>query len=192
VPPSVLEDPVGLGRVPEDPVRCPPPRFIAQSPMPPEVVYAEVYRLLASARSDQATGHWRAISPSVTRGMTVTSGASSAQVRAVRGPDRSDSQADSASSILVTRSRYILAVQSRFVWRGLYLSGQLLISVTNQDDEGSATVTGGPPGTPGSVAVPPGGPFLYCPSCTLAVRLFRGRAPSLLPVLGRQQRGGSG
>jgi hypothetical protein len=55
VPLSVLEDPAGLGRVPEDPVRCPPPRFIAQSPMPPEVVYAQVYRLLASARSDQAT-----------------------------------------------------------------------------------------------------------------------------------------
>jgi hypothetical protein len=36
--------------------------------------------------------------------MTVTSGMSAAQVSAVRGPDRSDSQADSASSILVTRS----------------------------------------------------------------------------------------
>src|SRR5262245_20956532 len=36
--------------------------------------------------------------------MTVTSGASVAQVRAVRRPDRSDSQADSAGSIPVTRS----------------------------------------------------------------------------------------
>src|SRR5262245_55572511 len=73
--------------------------------MPAEVVYRQVYRLLASASSNQATGHWRAISPSVTRSMTVTSGTLSAQVRAVRSLDRSDSQADSAGSIPVTRSR---------------------------------------------------------------------------------------
>jgi len=36
--------------------------------------------------------------------MTVTGGASDDQVRAVRGPDLSDSQADSAGSIPVTRS----------------------------------------------------------------------------------------
>jgi hypothetical protein len=36
--------------------------------------------------------------------MTVTGGASDAQVRGVRDPDRSDSQADSAGSIPVTRS----------------------------------------------------------------------------------------
>jgi hypothetical protein len=36
--------------------------------------------------------------------MTVTSGVPDTQVRAIRDPDRSDSQADSASSILVTRS----------------------------------------------------------------------------------------
>ena len=37
--------------------------------------------------------------------VTVTSGASDAQIRAVRGLDRSDSQADSAGSIPVTRSK---------------------------------------------------------------------------------------
>src|SRR6266480_3024443 len=52
----------------------------------------------------KVTGHWRAISRGVVGSMTVTSGASVAQVRAVRGPDRSDSQADSAGSIPVTRS----------------------------------------------------------------------------------------
>src|SRR4249920_1429513 len=56
------------------------------------------------AGSREAMGHWRAISPSVMGSITVTSGASVAQVRAVRGPDRSDSQADSAGSIPVTRS----------------------------------------------------------------------------------------
>ena len=68
------------------------------------VVYTEVYRLLASAPSDQATGHWRAISPGITQSMTVTSGASGPQVRAVRDPDLSDSQADSGGSIPLTRS----------------------------------------------------------------------------------------
>jgi len=53
---------------------------------------------------DQDVGHWRAISPGVTGSVTVTSGASAAQVRAVRDPDLPDSQADGASSILVTRS----------------------------------------------------------------------------------------
>ena len=55
-------------------------------------------------RRDQTMGHWRAISPGVARSMTVTGGASDDQVRAVRGPDLSDSQADSAGSIPVTRS----------------------------------------------------------------------------------------
>jgi hypothetical protein len=36
--------------------------------------------------------------------MTVTRGASDAQLRVVRGPDLSNSQADSAGSIPVTRS----------------------------------------------------------------------------------------
>jgi hypothetical protein len=57
------------------------------------------------------TGHWRAINPGVTGCMTVTSGTSGSQVRAVRGPDLSDSQADSAGSIPVTRSRY-----GRSIW----------------------------------------------------------------------------
>jgi hypothetical protein len=52
----------------------------------------------------QATGHWRAINPGVMGFITVTSGASGLQVRAVRGPDLSDSQADGAGSIPVTRS----------------------------------------------------------------------------------------
>jgi hypothetical protein len=50
-------------------------------------------------------GHWRAISPGATGSVTVISGASTAQLRGVRGPDRSDSQADSAGSIPVTRSK---------------------------------------------------------------------------------------
>ena len=44
------------------------------------------------------------VSPGVAGSLTVTSGASGAQVGAARGPDRSDSQADSAGSIPVTRS----------------------------------------------------------------------------------------
>jgi len=46
-----------------------------------------------------ASGHSRAISRGAAGSMTVTSGASDALVRAVSGPDRSDSQADSAGSI---------------------------------------------------------------------------------------------
>ena len=46
-------------------------------------------------------GHWRAISPGVTGSMTVTGGASGAQVSAVRGFDLSDSQADSADNFSV-------------------------------------------------------------------------------------------
>jgi hypothetical protein len=49
-------------------------------------------------------GLWRAINLGVTGSMTVTSGASDGQARVVRGPDLSDSQADSAGSIPVTRS----------------------------------------------------------------------------------------
>src|SRR5262245_713092 len=60
------------------------------------------HRLRPSA--GKVTGHWRAISRGVMGAMTVNSGASVAQVRAVRGLDRSDSQADSAGSIPVTRS----------------------------------------------------------------------------------------
>jgi len=48
------------------------------------------------APCDGATGHWRAINPGVAGSMTVTGGASAAQVRAVRDPDLSDSQADGA------------------------------------------------------------------------------------------------
>ena len=66
-------------------------------------------RILTSARIYQATGHWRAINPGVTGSMTVTCGVSDAQVRAVRGPDWSDSQADSAGSIPVTRSTKVPA-----------------------------------------------------------------------------------
>jgi hypothetical protein len=51
-----------------------------------------------------ASGHSRAISRGAAGSMTVTSGASDALVRAVSGPDRSDSQVDGASSIPVTRS----------------------------------------------------------------------------------------
>ena len=54
--------------------------------------------------SHQTMGHWRAISPGAAGPLTVTGSASIAQLSAVRGPDLSDSQADSASSILVTRS----------------------------------------------------------------------------------------
>ena len=67
--------------------------------------------------------------------MTVTSGASTAQLRAVRGPDRSDSQADSAGSIPVTRSnikiqasgifRRRLLVNSLFEWAICAISVQL-------------------------------------------------------------------
>src|SRR6266480_1816649 len=48
-----------------------------------------------SSLQSLGTGHWRAISPGVLRSITVTSGAPDAQARAVTGPDRSDSQADS-------------------------------------------------------------------------------------------------
>jgi len=45
-------------------------------------------------------GHRRAISPGVAGLMAVTSDTSTAQVKAVRGLDLSDSQADSAGSIV--------------------------------------------------------------------------------------------
>jgi len=54
--------------------------------------------------SHQTMGHWRAISPDAAGSLTVTDGASIAQLSAVKGPDLLYSQADSASSILVTRS----------------------------------------------------------------------------------------
>jgi hypothetical protein len=65
-------------------------------------------------RSHQATGHWRAINPGDSGSITVTSGVSDAQLRTVRGPDRSDSQADSAGSIPVTRSTYVDAGQGHY------------------------------------------------------------------------------
>ena len=70
-------------------------------------VRASINPSLSRPWSHRATGHWRAISGGVTGSMTVTSGASVAQVRAVRGPDRSDSQADSAGRFPVTRSRHV-------------------------------------------------------------------------------------
>jgi hypothetical protein len=54
--------------------------------------------------SDQTTGHWRAINPGVEGSVTVTSGASTVQLRAVRGPDLSDSQADSTVTLPFMRS----------------------------------------------------------------------------------------
>ena len=68
-------------------------------------------------RRDQTMGHWRAISPGVARSMTVTGGASDDQVRAVRGPDLSDSQADSAGSIPVTRSARRACLRIDRTWR---------------------------------------------------------------------------
>jgi hypothetical protein len=59
---------------------------------------------MINASIDHAAGHWRAISPGVMGCLTVTSGVPDSQVGVVRGPDRSDSQADCASPILVTRS----------------------------------------------------------------------------------------
>ena len=46
----------------------------------------------------------RPLNPGIAGSMTVVSGASAAQLRVVRGPDRTGSQADSAGSIPVTRS----------------------------------------------------------------------------------------
>jgi hypothetical protein len=61
-------------------------------------------RLVAHGLDDHAAGHWRAINLGVMGSVTVTSGTSDVQVGAVRSPDLLVSQADSASSILVTRS----------------------------------------------------------------------------------------
>ena len=47
-------------------------------------------------------GHWRAINHGVEGSLTVTCDVPVAQVTPVRGPDRSDSQADSAGPIPVT------------------------------------------------------------------------------------------
>jgi hypothetical protein len=71
------------------------------------------------ARCDHELGHWRAINPGVTGSVTVTSGVSDAQVRAVRGPDLLVSQADSAGSIPVTRSH--VKAQARGCFSGLGL-----------------------------------------------------------------------
>jgi len=62
-------------------------------------------RIVLTCLGCKAAGHWRAINPGAMGSITVTCGAPVAQVRAVRDPDRSDSQADSAGSIPVTRSK---------------------------------------------------------------------------------------
>ena len=64
-------------------------------------------RLAGSLQGDQAAGHWRASNRGVMGFMTVTSGASVAQLSVVRGSDLSESQADTAGSIPVTRSTEI-------------------------------------------------------------------------------------
>ena len=66
-------------------------------------------------------GHWRAISPDAAGSLTVTDGASIAQLSAVKGPDLLYSQADSASSILVTRSNVKIQVRATFR-RGLLMT----------------------------------------------------------------------
>jgi hypothetical protein len=58
--------------------------------------------------------------------MTVTSGTPGAQVRAVSSPNRSDSQADSASSILVTRSTVPAHVRDGIPGLGLDRSGTVV------------------------------------------------------------------
>jgi hypothetical protein len=57
--------------------------------------------------------------------MTVASGASDVQVRAVRGPNLSDSQADSAGSIPVTRSNVKAQVRDGISRLGPGRSGAL-------------------------------------------------------------------
>src|SRR5215471_13822271 len=69
--------------------------------------------------ANMAVGYCRAINPGIARSTTVTSGASDAQVRAVREADRSASQADSASSILVTRSHVKAQVRGHVSSLGL-------------------------------------------------------------------------
>jgi hypothetical protein len=66
--------------------------------------YGEARRQVGHLLSHQATGHWRAINPGVAGSLTVTSGTSNPEIRAVSGPDLSDSQAGSSGSIPVTRS----------------------------------------------------------------------------------------
>ena len=61
-------------------------------------------RSVGGLQSHQATGHWRAINPGIAGSMTVTGNVSGAQVRAVIGPDLSDSQADNPDPASVTRS----------------------------------------------------------------------------------------
>jgi len=62
----------------------------------------------------------RAINPGVAGSITVTGGASGAQVRAVRGFDLSGSQADSAGSIPVTRSTGLAQLFERVALRANY------------------------------------------------------------------------
>jgi hypothetical protein len=73
-----------------------------------------------------ATGHWRAINPGIAGSMTVANGALTAQLKAVRALDRTDSQADNAGSIPVTRST------SRRRSRGYLHSGSGLGTTVSQ------------------------------------------------------------
>jgi hypothetical protein len=65
--------------------------------------------LPSSGQKLHPAGHWRAISPGVMGCLTVTSGVPDSQVGEVKGPDRSDSQADgpqgSAPGQASTRAR---------------------------------------------------------------------------------------
>jgi hypothetical protein len=63
----------------------------------------KVSRLVRRPSGPSATGHQRAINPGAAGSMTVTGGPSTAQLSVVSGLDWSDSQADSAGSIPVTR-----------------------------------------------------------------------------------------
>src|SRR5215831_4606502 len=70
-------------------------------------------------RSDGPRGkRVRAIDPGAAGSVAVTSGTPDAQVRSVRGPDRPDSQADSAGSTPVTRSATKTQVSGHQPWRG--------------------------------------------------------------------------
>jgi hypothetical protein len=75
--------------------------------------------------------------------MTVTSGASDAQLRAVRGLDLSDSQADSAGSIPVTRSAY-LQVSRRFLGLSAILRLHMPTGFAQADGASSGSVTPSP------------------------------------------------
>ena len=89
------------------------------TPLPPDGKGGQV-PVASQGRTDPegyVTGHWRAISSGIGGSMTVTNGASTAQLRAVRALDRTDSQADNAGSIPVTRSRQTTWSAGRTRWR---------------------------------------------------------------------------